>query len=216
MRKNLIYLMMMAVSLSACGGTSPQVEEATEEKHLAEASQERKEARIDKAQYDPNAERLTQIGSAGAAGTEGASGILVTVNPTASHLADAEAHARHARQHVEAAIKLEKFEDAACVGIPPSERLSCPTLLSDAMVTLVNGVRLHTGPKRLPQVLAFMRCHLAFDHAHGYTDESLCPFAIKGVVANPAADQTGVELTSTDPAAVRALHDLILVPFHGL
>ena len=38
MRKNLIYRTMMSVSLSACGGPGAQVEEATEEQQLAEAS----------------------------------------------------------------------------------------------------------------------------------------------------------------------------------
>ena len=193
-----------------------QVMETTEEGHEVEAAKERQEAKADKALYDPGAEQLTQIGPSGPAGVEGAAGILVTVNPTSAHLADAEAHARHAKQHEQAALQLEKFEDVACQGITAGERFACPTLMSDAMATLPNGVRLHTGPKRLPTVLAHMRCNLAFAHAHGYGEDALCPFAIKGVVANPAADQTGVELTSTDPQAVEALHHLVLTPFHGL
>lgn len=216
MRNGWLVFGWIAMALVSCGAPDVKVDETTEEGHKAEAATERKEARLDKAQYDPGAEQLREIGPSGPVGMEGAPGILVTVNPTASHLADAEAHTRHAKQHEQAAAQLQKFEDGACQGIAPSERMSCPTLLSDAMVTLTNGVRLHTGPKRLPKVLAYMRCHLSFAHAHGYHEEELCPFAIRNVVASPSADLTGVELTSTDPKAVEALHHLILVPFEGL
>lgn len=206
----------VAVAVAACGAPDVKMSETSEQGHLAAAAKEKQEAKADFKQYDPYAERTTQVGGGGPAGAEGVSGILVTVNPTTGHLLDADAHAQHAKQHERAAIALEKFESVECKSVPPAERLSCPTVMSDSLVTLVNGVRMHVGPKRLPVVLAYMRCHLAFGQAHGYGDDALCPFAIKGVVANAAADQTGVELTSTDPAAVKALHDLILIPFKGL
>jgi hypothetical protein len=183
---------------------------------MAEAAKERAEAQKDQAKYDPQAERDHVVGPSGPAGTEGAAGVLITTNPTAYHLADAAAHARHAKEHEAAAAKLGKFEDAACAGISEGDRASCPTLLSDALTVLPNGIRLRTGPKRLPMVLSNMRCTLAFAHARGYSDEWLCPFALKGVTAEAAADQSGVDLTSKDPAAVAALHALVHLPFRGM
>ncbi len=205
-----------ACAMCACSGPDVKLNETTEEGHKAEAAKERKEAAKEASLYNPEADRDRVIGPSGPAGTEGASGVLITVNPTAYHLADAEAHARHARQHERAAALLAKFEDAACKNIAPAERTTCPTLLSDALVSLPNGVRLHTGAKRLPTVLGNVRCLLAFTQAHGYDEEWLCPFAIKSVTAAAAPDQTGVDLTSSDPAAVKALQALIQLPFRGM
>ncbi len=206
----------MLVTLSACGPSAVQMGETTEAGHTAEAAKERAEAQKEQGKYDPQAERDHVVGPSGPAGTEGASGVLITLNPTAYHLADADAHARHAKEHEAAAAKLAKFEDVACADISEAERASCPTLLSDTITVLPNGIRLRTGAARLPTVLRNMQCTLAFAHARGYSDEWLCPFAIKGVTAAAAPDQSGVDLTSKDPAAVAALHALVQLPHRGM
>ena len=205
-----------AVVWSACSAPRVQVDETTAEGHKAEAAKERKEAKAERAKFDPGAAVVREVGPSGPAGTEGAAGVLITVNPTSGHLAEAEAHARHAKEHEAAAAQLAKFEDAACQGVPQADRASCPMLFSDVRGTLPNGVHLYTGSTKLAPVLAAIRCHLAFARAHGYGEESLCPFAIKGVVANASEDRTGVDLTSTDAEAIKALHSLVSAPFHGL
>jgi hypothetical protein len=200
----------------ACSAPGVRIDENTEEGHKAEAAKERQEAVAEQAKYDPKAETVREVGPSGPAGTEGGAGVLITVNPTATHLAEAEAHRKHAKEHEAAAVALEKFQDQACTTVPVADRVSCPMLYSDVRTTLPNGVRLYTGSTRLPEVLASIRCQLAFARAHGYTDPSLCPFAQKGVVATPSEDRSGIDLTTPDADAVRALHSLVSQPLHGL
>ncbi len=216
MRMQWLVLGAMAWTLGGCSGPDVKVGETTEEGHLAAAAKERKEARADEAQYEPNAERVTAVGFGGPVGADVAPGILVEVTPTTTHLSDAEQHVARAKKHEAAATLLAKFEDSACEGIPPADRLSCPTLMSDQLTSLPNGIRLQVGQKRVVAVLAYMRCHLAFARVHGYGEESLCAFAVKGVTANASEDRTAVELTSSDPQAVTTLHGLVLAPFKGL
>ena len=216
MRTNIWICGTVLGTLTSCGAPAVQLDETTVVGHQQQATKERAEAKEDRAQFDPAAEHEQSSAMAGRAGAESVEGVLMTVNPTAHHLADAQAHARHAKEHESAAAKLATFEDDACKTISEGERASCPTLLSDSLTPLPNGIRLRTGAKRLPAVLANMRCTLAFAHARGYGEESLCPLAMKGVVANAAPDGTGVDLTATDHAAVEALHALIQQPHRGM
>ena len=168
------------------------------------------------AKYQTQAERVTQSGWDGPVGPDGPRGTLVMVNPGAPFLLDAQEHERHAKQHEKAAADLATFEATECQGISPAERQSCPTLLSDTITSLPNGIRLQVGPKRRANVLAYMRCHLAFARVHGYGEPSLCAFAMADVSVQASADDSGVELTSRKPKAVKALHALVLEPFHGI
>lgn len=206
------------VVLAACGAPAVQLDETTVAGHEQQATTERAEANKDRAQFDPSAEheQTSGLGGRAGSGSEGSGGVLMTINPTSYHLADGEAHARHAKEHEAAAAQLVKFENQACTTIPAGERASCPTLLSDNLSLLPDGVRLRTGAKRLSSVLANMRCSLAFARARGYGEEFLCPLAMKGVVANAAPDGLAVDLTATDPAALAALHALIQLPHHGM
>lgn len=208
-----MLLMFQGGMGGGCSGADVKVEEASAPEHKLQAQKEREKAAAEKAKYDPSADRQEQVG-AGTAGRYGDGPILVTVNPTDAHLAAAESHRRHAQAHEKAAQQLMAFEDIACKGVPNDDRLSCPTLLTDSLSTLKNGVRMHTGPKRLSAVLANIQCHLAFAKVNGYNNAYLCPFAIKGVSARPTADGTGIELISEDPTAVKTLHDLIFLPLH--
>ena len=216
MRTSLWFFGTVLATLTACGAPAVKLDETTVVGHEQEAEKERAEARKDEAKFIPSAEHEQSLPMAGPAGADGGAGVLVTVNPTAHHLVDADAHARHAKEHEVAAAQLANFEDEACKNISEAERASCPTLLSDSLTTLSNGVRLRTGAKRLPTVLANIRCTLAFAHARGYHDEWLCPFAMKGVVANASPDGSGVDLTAKDPATIEALHALIQLPHRGM
>lgn len=208
-----ILLIFQGTVANGCSGADVKVEEASVPEHKLEAQKEREAAAAEKAKYDPAADRQEQVG-AGTAGRFGDGPVLVTVNPTDGHLAAAEMHKRHAQAHEKAAQQLMAFEDIACKGVPNDDRLSCPTLLTDTLSSLKNGVRMHTGPKRLNAVLANIQCHLAFAKANGYNNPDLCPFAIKGVTARRTDDGAGIELISEDPAAVKTLHEMIFLPLH--
>ncbi len=208
--------MAMSVVVTSCSGPDVQVAEATVEGHTAEAAKEHEAAAEDRDKYEMQAERLTRAGWDGPVGPEGPRGSLVMVNHNAPHLLDAQAHERAAKLHEKAAAELAQFEEAECQGISPAERQSCPTLLSDVVTPLANGICIHVGQKRAAGVLAYLRCHLAFARAHGYGGASLCAFAIPDVTAQATADYKGVELTSQNPQAVKILQSLVLAPFHGI
>lgn len=202
--------------VDACSGGDVKLDENSASGHKAEAVQERALAKSEAAQYDPAAEKVKQVQVGGAPKMDDNAPLLLTVNPTEDHLVAAEAHKRHAEQHENAAKKLVAFEDAACKKVPTEDKQTCPTLLHDTMQPLANGLRMHTGSARMPKMLATMQCHLAFARAHGYADDALCPFAIKGVTADLSPDHMSIDLTSKDPAAIAALHQLIELPARGI
>ena len=207
---------LLAITSIGCAGPAVQVDETTEKGHLREAATERREARVDERLYNPKATVEREVGPAGPAALEGGGMVLVTHNPTSSHLADADAHKRHAAQHEHAAALLADYEAVECRQISVHERGTCPTLQMDALTTLPKGVRLQTGPLRLAHVLADIRCQLAFAQVHGTEAGELCPLSIPGVTARAAADEAGIELVSDDPKAVAALHALVVGVGRGM
>lgn len=221
MRYFSMYPLILAVAacvgvVDACSGGDVKLDDHSANGHRREAAGERAMAKSEAAQYDPSAEQVQQVQAGGQQIPDVNTPILVTVNPTEAHLVAAEAHKRHAEQHENAAKKLIAFENAACKKVPTEDKLACPTLLHDTMQPLANGLRMHTGSTRMPKMLATMQCHLAFARANGYADDALCPFAIKGVTADLSPDQTSIDLTSKDPAAIAALHQLIALPARGI
>lgn len=200
---------MVLALVATCAAPEVKLDETTVQGHEQEARTERKLAAQEHAAYDPSRAELREVP---APRFDGVAPLLVTVNPTAAHLSAAEAHRRHAHQHELAAIKLQAFEDVACKPVEPSSRSSCPSLIATAVERLPNGIRLRCEPEQVAKVLAEMRCHLAFARARGYDSDYLCPFALKFVRADAAAERTGVDLTSDDPPTVKTLHALELRP----
>ena len=211
-----LSFVLVGLVLPACSSPGVQVQAATEDDHTMRAAPERQAAAVDRDKYEMQAAHLTQEGWDGPVGPDGPRGALVLINANAPHLLDAQAHERAALAHEQAAGELAKFEEAACQGISPAERQSCPTLLSDAVSPLENGICIHVGPRRAAGVLAYLRCHLAFARVHGYGEATLCAFAVADVTAQATADFKGVELTSANPQSVRTLQSLVLAPFRGM
>lgn len=210
MRRQTTISWVAAVALlTMCGSPEVKLDETTAEGHEQEAKAERKRAEQEHAAYDPNRSELREVP---APHVDAGAPVLVTVNPTAAHLSAAEAHRRHAHQHELASMKLQAFEDVACKPVAPASRASCPSLIATAVERLPNGIRLRCEPEQVDKVLAEMRCHLAFARARGFDSDYLCPFALKFVRADAAAERTGVDLTSDDPPTVKTLHALELRP----
>jgi hypothetical protein len=118
----------------------------------------------------------------------------------------AEAHLEHARLHEEAAAALERFEAAECAGVPAELRASCPLLAgAGAIVDIAGGVeiRFHAGAP-VDEVVARMRCHLAFARASGFEAGTSCPLYVKGLAIERIAPRI-VRITgdAATAAAVR-------------
>lgn len=127
-----------------------------------------------------------------------------TYNPAADHLARARELQEHAREHREAAAKLETFVQDECRGFPPETRASCPMLGPVAQIRdIKNGVRVAFAPKtHVDAVAAHMRCHLAYAQAYGFDTVADCPLYVKGLHIGVSEDGKAIELTSQDPRTI--------------
>jgi hypothetical protein len=173
-----------AVLLAVAGCTHVRPDDLSAEEHRAEADRQDEAASKEMARYDPKAEAARDALPPANLPEEAQPDLYFTYNPTAAHERAAERHMRLAWAHREAAVRLEKFEDEACAGVPLEARASCP--LVTARVAVVEetprGVRLHLRANANGQrVLAQMQCHLAFARSEGFPDGASCPLYIKGV-----------------------------------
>lgn len=177
-----------AVLLGSCAHTKPDA--MTADEHRLEAAQHERAAMKEEAKFDPAARQTVATGrspftSGPAAGSDGAvpPSTWAVINPTESHLEAAARQHQASRAHQDSAALLEKFEDAACKGIPGPARTACPLLRP--MVTRVEelsgGVRM-TFKERVDvdALYQLMLCHLAFSTAKGF-DAAECPLYVKGV-----------------------------------
>lgn len=125
-------------------------------------------------------------------------------NPAGEHLLRARALEEHARQHRDAATKLEAFAQDECGGFPPETRPACPMLgpvsqIADAPM----GVKVWFTPNtRVDAVAAHMRCHLAYAKVYGFDTVQACPLYVRGLQINVSADGKAIELTSHEPRTV--------------
>ena len=182
--------------LSACAHTSEK--QLTASEHRAEAARHQAEAARQEAQFDPKQtrERLeprTPFAEPGYG--------LETYNPTAEHLNEADRHMLRSFEHLKAAQKLEKFEDAACVGMTVAERSACPVLAPHLtqVEEIAQGLRLHLKPDAPAKMITSqMICHLAYANAEGF-EKAPCPLYVKGIQIKSGGERI-IELRSTDPA----------------
>ncbi len=172
--------------------------EMSAEAHRAEAERERAEAerqmRLSQSSL-PAPQRLSDVPYG------------VTLYPTKHASLDAysaEAHLDHARAHEQAATALEAFEDIECRNIPPKARSGCPMVGPIAhLENIRDGVRLDLGPAAVPsEVVALMRCHLAFARARGFPASVDCPLYIRGVEINLSQDGRAIEIRGRTTAVV--------------
>jgi hypothetical protein len=132
---------------------------------------------------------------------------LYPYNPTDRALADAERHLRHAREHEQAAVALEGFEEAECREFAPQMRAACP-LLGPVLAIEDRSDGVHfslPADAPLQAIVAHMRCHLAFARARAFADVGDCPLYIRGVEIALSADGRGIDVTSGDRAVVNAI-----------
>jgi len=127
-------------------------------------------------------------------------------DPGGYHLDEAQTRSAHAVAHEKAARALEQFEDVECKKLPPHTRASCPMLgPATGMSEIKNGVRVDFQPGvPVAAVIAHMRCHLAYAHAHGYSPD--CPLYMSGVRIDATPDGKGAVITtdkSSDVAELR-------------
>jgi hypothetical protein len=172
--------------------------EMTGEDHRAAAAADMKKADQEKAQFDPNQTQMAiQPRSAGF--TDDPTMPPRFYNPSAAHLIEADRKMDSAFKHLEAARKLEKYEDAACAGISNAERMSCPVISAhlEKIEEGSRGIVIHLKTSEKAKILSTqMRCHLAFAQANNF-ESSPCPLYLKGVSITLVGDKA-IEVTSTD------------------
>jgi len=132
---------------------------------------------------------------------------LYPYNPTDRALADAERHLRHAREHEAAAAALEGFEEAECREVPQKARGACPVLGPVATIDdRPDGVRISfAAAAPVEEIVAHMRCHLAFARKNGFTNAGDCPLYMRGVEIALAADGHAVDVTSQERSVAQEI-----------
>jgi hypothetical protein len=125
-------------------------------------------------------------------------------NPAGEHLTRARELEEHARQHRDAASKLEAFVQDECKGFPPETRASCPMLGPVEQISdIPDGVRVRFSAKTpVAAVAAHMRCHFAYAQAYGFETMDSCPLYVKGLEIRVSRDGQAVELTSHQPRTI--------------
>jgi hypothetical protein len=158
----------------------------TQSEHRAAAATEERKAEEERQQYD----------------------LHPPYNPTVDHLRAAEAHLRVAHQHTQAALEQQRFEDEACATLSTQARASCP-LVSGAVQTVEEirgGVRLHLKPgSNGAELIARMRCHLAFARARGFEGLSGCPLYYRSAGVDLVGLGEVIEVRATETAAAAAI-----------
>jgi hypothetical protein len=191
---------IVALALTSCADAAPTVkpDEMSAAQHREEAARQATLARREGDLYRPEAARPAPFGD-----PLGKDYLYSPpqYNPTEGHLAEAEKHSLHARQHEAAASYLEKFEEAECRDFPPAARAACPLLGPVVRIDDIQGgvrVRFKEGT-RVDAVVAHMRCHYAFARARAFDEAAGCPLYVRGIEVRAALDPLAVEIVSADP-----------------
>jgi hypothetical protein len=189
-----------AVMLVSCADTAPAVkpDEMSAARHREEAAREATIASREGNLYRPEAARPSPFGD-----PLGKDYLYSPplYNPTEGHLAEAEKHSQHARQHEAAAAYLERFEEVECRDFPPGSRAACPLLGPVVRIDDVPGgvrVQFKQGT-RVDAVIAHMRCHYSFARARAFEEAAGCPLYLRGIEIRSALDPMAVEIVSADP-----------------
>jgi hypothetical protein len=208
---------LLVVVLGAVAGCAPRAvrpDELSASGHRAEAERERARAAEHQARFDPSASAPppVRMGEAGEVPSLSYVQTAPAGNPTMHHLDEAKRHLAHAREHDEAAVALERFEDAACAGVPAAERAACPLLgpvrsVEDAG----DAVRLRYAPgspaAQLEARARQLSCQIAWARTRGFPASS-CPISRRGVSVRVVTD--AIDLVLADPRARVELRAAIL------
>ncbi len=192
--KRLVLLSLtlaVLITLGACGqfggGTAP--DDMSAEEHRRHSDEHQTRARDHEDRYDPDVLVEAYPGAPGW-GDEYANRYRGdyywddrSYNPTARHLAHANRHEGHAREHLAAAQALEQFEEAQCRSFPPETRAVCPLIDQVAAVEDIEGgsrIRFVDGVD-VNAAVAHLRCHLAFARSQARSGMETCPLYLEDV-----------------------------------
>ena len=122
---------------------------------------------------------------------------------------DAESRREHARQHQAAAAFLEQFEDRECRHVAPGSRAACPLLGPLLRIEDVpGGIRAtFADAKRVPTVIAEMRCHYAYARARHFDEATGCPLYVQAIVIRQALDPRAIEIVARDEKTTRLIRE---------
>lgn len=122
------------------------------------------------------------------------------------HGLDAEEHRQHAEEHLAAAAELRSTEQEACASIPPEARTACP-LLGPVVATekTPDGVRiLLKDGTNVEELIARIRCHIAYGNTRGRKGMDRCPLYVESVNVGQSGPNA-IELSAKGKANVREL-----------
>ena len=190
--------------LVGCASTSGATPEAMSAKsHEEEAAKHAEKAGEHAEQYDPDApgSRYSEVVAGSDFAFEG-----TEFNPTEVHNIQARKHNRHAEAHLAAAAELRSAEEEACASIAPESRSWCPLLGPIASSeNTSNGVRITIEEgTNVVEMVARVRCHIAYGNTQGREDMDRCPLYIEGVEVEQTGPST-IELSVKGEANVREL-----------
>lgn len=180
---------MISIALTGCAttkGTRP--EDMSAESHEEEAAKESARAEQHAQQYDAN-----QFGW-----------------DFTEHGVEAQEHRQHAEDHRAAAAELRNTEEEACASVPPEARTWCP-LLGPVVATekTANGVRiLLKDGANVEELVALIRCHIAYGNTQGREGMDRCPLYVKSVHVEQSGPNA-IELTAKGQANVRELQERV-------
>ena len=130
-------------------------------------------------------------------------------DPNEEHRLEALSRREHARQHAAAAAFLEQFEDRECLGVEPASRAACPLLGPVTRLDDVpGGIRAwFADAKRVPAVIAGMRCHYAFARTRHFDEAIGCPLYMRAIEIRQALDPRAIEIVSRDEKTTRLIRE---------
>ena len=197
----LLATMISGVLLGCATTSGARPEDMSAKAHEEEAAREAEKAEKHADKYDPN-----YVGGAGAdAAFEG-----VDFNPTESHNIQAQRHSKHAADHTAAAESLRGAEEEACESIATESRSWCP-LLGPVVATekTRDGVRVSIKEGTdVEEMVARVRCHIAYGDTQGREGMDRCPLYIEGVEVEQTGPNT-IELRVKGRANVQELQERV-------
>jgi hypothetical protein len=185
---------MLIVCGLGCAATT-QPDDLSAEAHRRLAARERAAADEHAARFQPGVSGPLPGGAIGEPGVPGMALWSGPYNPTIGELREADRHLSHALAHEQAAAALEHFEAQECVAVPPRLRAACPLVPTATIEDLAEGVRLHMkNASAARDVVASMRCHLAYARARGFDAVPDCALYLPGVEIVERAE--GIDVVS--------------------
>ncbi len=193
--------LLAAALLFVAGGCAHK--EMTGEDHRQAAAADLAASDRAKAKFDPDQQAVAIT-----PGTAAFKDDLTTpprfYNPSTANLVEADRKMASAYKHLEAARKLESYEDTACAGLSVAQRTSCPLIAPhlDRIEEGSRGVVLHIkSADKAKELAGQLSCHLAFSRANNF-ERAPCPLFIKGVAITLTGEKT-IEVASGDAKVAR-------------